>query len=95
MERIADFCRRWKITRLEVFGSALRDDFAPDSDIDLLVTFASDAQWSLFAHVRMEDELKSILDRDVDVVTRRGLEHSLNPIRRKTIIDSAEAVYVA
>ena len=70
MEQIADFCRRWKIARLEVFGSALRDDFAPDSDIDLLVTFASDAQWSLFAHMRMEDELKSILDRDVDVVTR-------------------------
>jgi hypothetical protein len=95
LDRIADFCRRWKIARLEIFGSALRDDFAPESDIDLLVTFASDARRSLFAHVRMEDELKSMLHRNVDLVTRQGLDHSLNPVRRKDIIDSAEALYVA
>jgi len=47
IDRIAEFCRRWKITELALFGSVLRDDFRPDSDVDVLVTFAPDAPWSL------------------------------------------------
>jgi predicted nucleotidyltransferase len=57
-ERIADFCRRWKITELALFGSVLREDFRADSDVDVLVTFAPDATWSPFDHVDMEDELE-------------------------------------
>ena len=94
-ERIADFCRRWKITELALFGSVLRDDFRPDSDIDVLVTFARDATWSLFDHVDMEDELEAILGRSVDVVSRRGIERSRNPSRRRAILESAQVVHVA
>ena len=94
-ERIADFCRRWKIVEFSLFGSVLRDDFRPDSDIDVLVSFAPDADWSLFDHVAMADELKAMLGRKVDLVTRRAIERSENWIRRKGILGSAEPVYVA
>jgi len=94
-EKIAEFCRRWKITELALFGSVLRDDFRPDSDVDVLVTFAPEAEWSLFDHVTMEEELSSILDRKVDLVSRRGIERSRNWIRRKAILEAAEPFYVA
>jgi len=94
-EGIADFCRRWKIVELSLFGSVLRDDFRPDSDIDVLVSFASDAEWSLFDHVAMEDELTAMIGRKVDLLSRRAIERSENWIRRKAILGSAEAVYVA
>jgi hypothetical protein len=94
-DRIADFCRRWKITELALFGSVLREDFRPDSDVDVLATFAPDAQWSLFDHVDMEDELRQILGRPVDLVNRRGIERSRNPSRRKAILESARVVHVA
>ena len=94
-ERIADFCRRWKIVEFSLFGSVLRDDFRPDSDIDVLVSFASDAEWSLFDHVAMEDELTAMIGRKVDLLSRRAIERSENWIRRKAILGSAEAVYIA
>ena len=59
--RLEEFCRRWKIAELRVFGSALREDFRPDSDLDLLVTFAPDADPSLLDHVAMEEELAALL----------------------------------
>ena len=94
-DTIADFCRRWKISEFALFGSALRDDFRPDSDIDVLVTFASDAAWSLLDHARMQDELRAILKRNVDLISRRGIELSQNPIRRKAILESAKVIYAA
>jgi predicted nucleotidyltransferase len=94
-ERIADFCRRWKIVEFSLFGSVLRDDFRPDSDVDVLVSFAPDAEWSLFDHVAMEDELSAMIGRKVDLVTRRAIERSENWIRRKAVLGSAETVYVA
>jgi len=94
-KQIADFCRKWKITELSLFGSALRDDFRPDSDIDLLVSFGSDSEWSLFDHARMEQELSGILGRKVDLVSRRALESSANPIRRKAILENTRRVYVS
>jgi len=94
-DKIADFCRRWKISELALFGSVLREDFRPDSDVDVLVTFAPDAKWSLFDHVDMEDELEGILGRPVDLVSRRGIERSRNPFRRKAILDSARVVHAA
>jgi predicted nucleotidyltransferase len=94
-ERIAAFCRQWKITHLAIFGSSLRNDFRPDSDIDLLATFAAEAQWSLLHHVQMQDELKAIFGRNVDLISRRGIEQSTNYIRRKAILESAETIYVA
>jgi len=93
--RLAEFCRRWKITRLEAFGSVLRSDYRPDSDIDILATFADDARWTLLDTVRMRDELAALLGRPVDLVNRRAIEHSRNWIRRARILESAEPWYVA
>jgi predicted nucleotidyltransferase len=90
---IADFCHRWKITRFALFGSVLRDDFQPESDVDVLVDFAEDARWTLFDLVSMQEELEAIFGREVDLVNRRGIEHSRNPIRREAILSSAEVVY--
>ncbi len=94
-EKIADFCRRWKITEVALFGSVLREDFSPKSDVDVLVSFASDARWSLLDHVDMQDELKIIFGRNVDLISKRGIERSRNPIRRKEILESAEVIYAA
>jgi hypothetical protein len=94
-EQLADFCRRWQIVELALFGSVLRADFRPDSDVDVLATFAPSAHWSLFDLVRMQAELKTIFRREVDLISRRGIEASRNYIRRKAILSSAEVVYVA
>jgi len=93
--RIAAFCRKWKVTEFSLFGSVLRDDFTPDSDVDVLVQFAEDARWGLFDLCRMEDELREIFGRDVDLITRRSVEQSPNWIRRKHILESLETVHVA
>ncbi|HET6567202.1 MAG TPA: nucleotidyltransferase domain-containing protein [Rhodothermales bacterium] len=92
---LATFCRRWKVAELSLFGSALRDDFGPESDVDLLVTFKADARWSLLDHVRMEEEARSLFGRDVDIVTRRAVERSRNPIRRQAILGSSRMIYAA
>ncbi len=94
-DKIADFCRRWKVTELALFGSVLRADFGPDSDVDVLVSFAADAHWSLFDLVRMQDELKAILGREVDLLERTAVEQSENYIRRKSILSNIEVVYAA
>jgi predicted nucleotidyltransferase len=94
-EQIADFCRRWQITEFALFGSVLRSDFRPDSDIDVLVTFAPSAHWGLFALANMQEELVQIFGRTVDLVSRRGIEASRNYIRRKAILNSAQVVHAA
>ncbi len=92
---ITEFCRRWKISRLAVFGSALREELRPDSDIDLLVTFRSDADWAMFDHFTMEEELSRILGREVDLINVRAIEENPNPITRREILDSARQIYAA
>jgi hypothetical protein len=94
-EKIVEFCRRWKISRLAVFGSAVRGKLRADSDIDLLATFASDADWSMFDHYRMEDELVKLLGREVDLVSKEAIEESANPIFRREILGSAKEIYAA
>ena len=94
-DKIADYCRRWKITELALFGSALREDFNLESDIDVLVTFERDAHWTLFDMVDMREELKEIFGRDVDLVSRRGIESSQNYLRRKEILSSAKVIHVS
>jgi len=93
--KIADFCQRWQVTELALFGSVLRGDFRPDSDVDVLISFAPDARWSLFDLVTMEHELEAILGREVDLVERRAIEHAENYIRRKSILDNAEVIYAS
>ena len=92
---IADFCRRWKISELALFGSVLRDDFHPDSDVDVLVSFATETNWTLLDHIAMEEELSQLVDRKVDLVSRRGIERSRNWIRREAILAAAEPIYAA
>src|SRR5579885_2936367 len=87
-EAIAEFCRRWQVVELCLFGSVLREDFRPDSDIDVLVTFAPQARHSIFDLLRMEDELARVFGRKVDLVDRRVLEQSPNYIRRRHILGS-------
>ncbi|MGR3310319.1 MAG: nucleotidyltransferase family protein [Candidatus Brocadiales bacterium] len=94
-EEIAKFCKKWEIREFALFGSLLRDDFRPDSDIDVLVTFSEEAKHTLFDLVHMGNELKQIFGRGVDIVSRRGIESSRNYIRRNAILNSAEAVYAA
>ena len=90
--RLAEFCRRRRIRRLAFFGSVLREDFGAESDVDMLAEFEPNARYSLFDLVDMEDELKEIMGREVDLVTRKGIERSPNHIRRKAILGSAEVV---
>jgi predicted nucleotidyltransferase len=92
---IENFCSRWQITELTLFGSALREDFRPDSDVDILVTFERSARWSLLDMARMEQELQGLLGRKIDLVERRAVELSENYIRRRHILESAEPQYVA
>ncbi len=93
-ERVGEFCRKWGITDLALFGSVLRDDFRPDSDVDVLVTFDPHSRWSLMNVVEMQDELEKVLGRKVDLVERSAIEQSRNYIRRRHILESAEPVYV-
>jgi uncharacterized protein len=95
LDEIAVFSKRWRIQELALFGSALRDDFRPDSDIDFLVSFEPEAGIGLFDLVCMEEELKEMFGRSVDIVTRQSVESSENYIRRRKILESAETVYVA
>ena len=92
-DKIAEFCKKWKIREFSIFGSVLREDFQPDSDVDVLVDFEPDSGHTLFDMVDMIDELKNIFGRDVDLLTRKAVERSRNYIRRKEILSSAEVVY--
>ncbi|MEN6357793.1 MAG: nucleotidyltransferase domain-containing protein [Armatimonadota bacterium] len=94
-EKLVEFCKRWSITELALFGSVLRDDFRPESDVDVLVKFAPEARYNLFDMVRMQDDLSTILGREVDLVEREDVERSENYIRRKHILNNMEDVYVA
>lgn len=92
---IAEFCRKWKITEFALFGSVLRGDFSPDSDVDVLVTFHSSADCDYEHLLRMKEELERLFERPVDLVQRQQIENSDNYIRRKHILTNLETVYVA
>jgi len=89
---IETFCRKWRIVEFALFGSVIREDFRPDSDIDVLVTFEPEAPWSLRHIVDMKDELEAIFGRRIDIVEKKAIR---NPIRRKDILNSFRVVYAA
>jgi predicted nucleotidyltransferase len=91
-ERIAEFCRKWKIVRLEVFGSAARGEMRPDSDIDFMATFAPEAPWGLWEFVDMRDELREIVGRNADLVETGAIR---NPYRLRSIERDLTQVYAA
>ena len=90
-QAVAAFCRKWHVAELALFGSVLRDDFRPDSDVDVLVSFTPDAGVGLFEFVRMGRELSEIVGRQVDLVEKAGLKPALRP----RILATTELVYAA
>jgi uncharacterized protein len=91
-EEIAAFCQRWKIKELAIFGSALGEEFRPDSDVDVLVVFEENVPCSLFQLMRAEKELEQILGRKVDLVEKKAIR---NPFRRHHILSHREVIYAA
>lgn len=94
-DKIAEFCQRNYIRSLALFGSALREDFGPGSDIDVLVEFDPGYRHGLMELVEMQEELTEIFGQKVDLVERQAVEKSENYIRRRHILESVEAIYVA
>jgi len=90
MDRIEAFCKKWKVREFSLFGSVLRQDFGPDSDVDVLVALQPRHGLTLYDWVDMIDELRAIFGRDVDLVAKGGLK---NPFRRFEILRTAQVIY--
>lgn len=93
-EQLTEFCQRWKVAELALFGSVLRDDFSANSDIDILVSFVPHHSWGL-EFIQMREELTTLFKRPVDLLTRQSIMNSHNLLRRQAILDSAEVIYAA
>ncbi len=89
-EEIKEFCQRWKIQELSLFGSVLRNDFGADSDVDFLVSFGANSNWTLFDFAQMEEELAEIIGQPIDLVSKRAIEQSPNWKRKARILNSAQ-----
>lgn len=89
-KKIEEFCKRWGITEFSVFGSVLREDFRPDSDIDVLLSIDPKAHIGLFELAQMQIELEDIFKRSVDLVEKEGLR---NPYRRSEILNTSRVIY--
>jgi uncharacterized protein len=98
IDKLADFCRRWRISRLELFGSALREDFRPESDVDLMFTpgpgFQREKAYGPWGRDNMAEELAGIVGHEVDLIERAQIEHMDNWIKRRHILLTAAAIYV-
>jgi predicted nucleotidyltransferase len=92
IEKIEEFCRKWKVSKFSLFGSVLREDFRPDSDVDVLVSFQDDSGWDLFDLVDMIEELKAIFGREVDLVEEGSIN---NPFRKHLIMTTRKVLYAA
>ena len=90
--RLTELCRKWKVKELSLFGSILRDDFKPSSDVDVLVSFDPAAPWSLWDLMEMKEQLEALFGRSVDLVEKEALR---NPWRKRRILNSYEVVYAA
>jgi uncharacterized protein with HEPN domain/predicted nucleotidyltransferase len=88
--QIADFCQRWNIIELALFGSILRDDFRPDSDIDILASFARNTSWNIFDFIQMQEQLETMLGRDVDLTQKQQIN---NPFSRSQILATCHIIY--
>ncbi len=90
VESLAQFCRKWQIRELSLFGSVLREDFRPDSDVDVLIDLHRAHPWSLFDIFDMQDELAAMFGHPVDLVTKGSLR---NPFRRHEILSTRQVLY--
>ena len=93
IDKIAEFCHKWQLSEFALFGSVLREDFQPNSDIEVMVQFHPNAHPTFRTLEQMEEELKTIFHRDVDLITRQGIETSRNYLRRHEILSSAQVIY--
>jgi len=91
-DKIESFCRKWKIKELSIFGSAITEEFRPDSDVDVLVVFEEGSGRTLFDHMKAEEELKEILGREVDLVEKKTIR---NPFRRQHVLENHEVIYAS
>lgn len=89
-DAINGFCQRWQVVEMSLFGSVLRDDFGPESDVDVLVVFSDDAPWSYWDWAPMTDELSRIFGRPVDLVEKRSV---VNPYRRHHILTNRRVIH--
>ncbi len=94
-DKLTAYCKRWQVLELALFGSVVRGDFGPESDVDVLVRFDPKAQHTLFDLSRMQDELTTLLGRQAHIVERDAVERSPNYLRRKAVLQSAETIYAA
>ncbi len=94
-EALSAYCGKWGIVELSLFGSALREDFRPESDVDILVRFAEDVKYGMFDFVHMQEELTALMGRPVDLVDWRAVARSENYLRRRHILEHREVLYVA
>src|SRR4051794_2203896 len=90
-QQLAELCRRYHVRELALFGSVLRDDFGPDSDVDVLVEFEPDAPIGLLEYIRLQRELATLFERDVDLVEKVGLKRFV----RDNVLQSAQVLYAA
>ena len=93
IEVLTAFCQKWQVAEFAIFGSALRPDFRPDSDLDVLITFFPQAPWTLLDLVTMQHELQQMVSRDVDLIEKRVVEKSDNWVRRNEILNTAQVLY--
>jgi predicted nucleotidyltransferase len=93
IEKIGDFCQRWGIIELSLFGSVLRDDFHDESDVDVLIQFDHDHHYKLSDWLTMGDELETLFERDVDMIDKEALLQSRNYLRRNAILNTAQVIY--
>jgi hypothetical protein len=91
LEELARFCRRHQVRELALFGSMLRQDDHPDSDVDLLVSFQPAARVTFLTLARMQRELETLLGRKVDLVPKDGLK----PVIREHVLATARVLYAA
>lgn len=90
--QIESFCKKWHVRELAVFGSAIRGDFHPESDIDILVSFFPESHIGLWEFTDMREELEALFQRRVDLLAKEALR---NPFRRNSILESREILYAA
>ena len=93
-ERLGHLCRERGVARLDLFGSALRDDFGADSDVDLLAALRAEACVTLLDWADLQEKLSEVFGRPVDLVSRRAVEGSQNPYRKQAILSTALPIYV-
>jgi hypothetical protein len=91
-QHLADFCRKWKIAELSLFGSVLRDDFGPESDVDFLVTFEPNDQWSLWDLNLMQSQLEGLIGRKADLIEKKSIR---NPYFRDRVLSTHRVLYAA